>query len=217
MGEKRIVRVVRYLTVGAITLCAVLSAHTASAFPAAPTSGGTTLVSERFTGATADSRFHGFGSACLTGAARGPALRLGEGHTLRGCGTMVEGAVPPGAEAPYGYLQLTDASKDQAGAVLFESPIPATDGLEVTFQQWQYGGATPKPIGPGIVHADGISFFLSDGSRLSSCMRITWLTGGRRWVHERCVAVAGFWSPGARGGDRGRAGGVRRGGRRDAR
>ncbi|MFE4466055.1 hypothetical protein ACFRCR_13145 [Oerskovia sp. NPDC056781] len=60
--------------------------------------------------------------------------------------------------APYGYLQLTDASIDQAGAVLFDTAIPATQGLRVTFEQWQYGSTTA-----GIAPADGIAFFLVDG------------------------------------------------------
>jgi uncharacterized repeat protein (TIGR01451 family) len=67
--------------------------------------------------------------------------------------------VPPGDGAPFGYLQLTDASNNQAGAVLFDTPIRATDGLDVTFEQWQYGTTTPE-FSP----ADGISFFLTEGT-----------------------------------------------------
>lgn len=40
--------------------------------------------------------------------------------------------------------------------MLFDSPIQVRDGLEVTFEQWQYGSTTGTP-------ADGISFFLTDG------------------------------------------------------
>ncbi|MFD0850623.1 hypothetical protein ACFQ07_00005, partial [Actinomadura adrarensis] len=65
------------------------------------------------------------------------------------------GPVPPGSAAPFGYLQLTNAANDQAGAALFNSPIRATDGLDVTFEQWQYGSTTPQ------TPADGISFFLT--------------------------------------------------------
>ena len=32
---------------------------------------------------------------------------------------------------------------------------------------------------------------------LSSSTTITWLSGGRRWACERCIALAGLWSPGA--------------------
>ena len=117
---------------------------------------GTELVNEQFTGATADPRFIGYGSACLTGAPRGAVPGPGE-HPLGGCRSDPAGPVPPGNGAPHGYLQLTDAHNDQSGAALFNSPIPATDGLDVTFEQWQYGNTTQPP-------ADGISFFLTDGN-----------------------------------------------------
>jgi hypothetical protein len=51
---------------------------------------------------------------------------------------------------------LTDASNDQAGAVLYGTQIPSAEGIEISFQQWQYGGGSPP--------ADGISFVLVDGS-----------------------------------------------------
>ncbi|MFA1547910.1 hypothetical protein [Actinomadura chokoriensis] len=115
-------------------------------------------VEEPFTGATADSRFIGYGAACLTGARRGTAAEEATNHPLRGCRRDPAGPVPPGHAAPHGYLQLTDAHMEETGAVLFDSPIPAADGLVVTFEQWQYGNTTRAP-------ADGISFFLTDGSR----------------------------------------------------
>jgi hypothetical protein len=118
---------------------------------------GTPLVNETFTRAAADPRFRAFGSACLTGAPRGATPPPGE-HSLAGCTTTPVGPVPPGSATPFGYLQLTDASNDQTGAVLFDSPIPASDGLQVTFEQWQYGN------NPAFPPADGISFFLTDGA-----------------------------------------------------
>ncbi|MGA8116666.1 MAG: hypothetical protein WCA46_23775 [Actinocatenispora sp.] len=117
---------------------------------------GTDLETETFTGATADPRFRAFGSACLTGADCGAPPGPGE-HPLAGCSTTQVGPVPPGSGAPFGYLQLTDASNDQSGAVLFDSPIAASDGLDVTFEQWQYGNTSQVP-------ADGISFFLADAT-----------------------------------------------------
>ena len=39
-----------------------------------------------------------------------------------------------------GYLQFTDARDQRAGDILYDRPIPATAGLIVTFDQWQYGG-----------------------------------------------------------------------------
>ncbi|WP_131739381.1 lectin-like domain-containing protein [Actinomadura roseirufa] len=118
---------------------------------------GSLLVGESFTGADADSRFIGYGAACLTGAPRGAAPAEATNHSLGGCRRDPAGPVPPGDAATRGYLQLTDAHVEETGAVLFDSPIPAEDGLEVTFEQWQYGNTTGAP-------ADGISFFLTDGA-----------------------------------------------------
>ncbi|MFI0368841.1 hypothetical protein ACH35V_13225 [Actinomadura sp. 1N219] len=119
---------------------------------------GSVLVEEAFTGVTADSRFIGYGAACLTGARRGKVEAEAENHPLRGCRLDPVGPVPPGGAAPRGYLQLTDAHPEVTGAALFDSPIPARGGLEVVFEQWQYGNTTRSP-------ADGISFFLTDGAR----------------------------------------------------
>ncbi|GAA0246587.1 hypothetical protein GCM10009527_049060 [Actinomadura nitritigenes] len=144
----------------AVGVAASLAAATGSAqggqASAARLRQGSELVSETFTGATADPRFIGYGMACLTGAPRGGTPGEGE-HPLGGCRSDPEGPVPPGDAAPHGYLQLTDAHRDQTGAVLFDTPIPATDGLDVTFEQWQYGSTSQVP-------ADGISFFLTDGT-----------------------------------------------------
>ncbi|WP_242905092.1 lectin-like domain-containing protein [Actinomadura terrae] len=133
---------------------AVASSGYAVAASAAP---GPVLVDEPFTRATADSRFVGYGAACLTGAARGDAPAEGANHPLAGCRRDPAGPVPPGGAERRGYLQLTDAHPEVTGAVMFDSPVPARDGLEVTFEQWQYGNTTRAP-------ADGISFFLTDGA-----------------------------------------------------
>ncbi|NUO59259.1 MAG: hypothetical protein HOV71_01080 [Hamadaea sp.] len=117
---------------------------------------GTLLVDEPFTGASADARFAGYGSACLTGA---PSVTgIGDGlHPLGGCASAV-GPVPPSGGAPFGFLRLTDDLNDQSGAVLFDQALPADEGLEVVFDQYQYGSTTPA------TPADGISFFLVDGA-----------------------------------------------------
>ncbi|MGP3937326.1 DUF7507 domain-containing protein [Nonomuraea sp. KM88] len=132
-------------------LPALLPAQPASAQPVP-------LVEEDFTGATTIPEFRAVGSACLTGA---PAAEPpGPGNRpLGGCPQNAAGPVPPTGAAPYGYLQLTSADNDQSAAVLYDEPIPAEQGLEVTFEQWQYGTTTPE-FSP----ADGISFFLIDGA-----------------------------------------------------
>ncbi|SHN27196.1 DUF7507 domain-containing protein [Actinacidiphila paucisporea] len=114
---------------------------------------GSPLLQETFTQATA-SEFTGVGSACLTGAPSAAAPGPGD-HPLGGCPDGVNS--PPPDAAPFGYLRLTDASNDQSGAVLYNHALPATQGLDVTFDQWQYGSTTPA------TPADGISFFLVNG------------------------------------------------------
>lgn len=140
-------------------LCAFPTFVLAPAYASAAASGsGTPLVNETFTGATADPRFHAYGPACLTGAAQGADAPSAGG--LGGCGADAVGPVPPDSGAPHGYLRLTDASPDQSAAVLFNQPLPAAEGLSVSFDQWQYGGTPDTPTSRP---ADGIAFFLVDG------------------------------------------------------
>jgi len=130
----------------------------ASAAGGAPAAAGTPLVTESFTGASADPDFVAFGSACLTGAAAAASPPGPGSHPLGGCSPSPVGPVPPAGGAGFGYLQLTDSSTDQSGAVLYNQAIPAAQGLDVSFEQWQYGATAPNPP------ADGISFFLVDGA-----------------------------------------------------
>jgi hypothetical protein len=163
-------RAVAILTgVVAIVGCAAASA---AAVPAArQQASGPLLLDEDFTGASAIPEFTGYGTACLTGAPVAGAPPAGE-HSLSGC--PAQGAPPSGFEslfpvspplgaAPNGFLRLTDALSDQSGAVLFDTPIQATDGVEITFEQWQYGGYSTIPEFAGQT-ADGISFFLVDAA-----------------------------------------------------
>lgn len=140
-----------------LVLAGVLAAALAvgGAASAGAQASGPVLVDEDFTGAAAPGTFQAFGSACLTGAPPVLAAELGE-HPLTGCPETAVGPVPPNGGAPYGYLRLTDASHDQAGALLYDSPVPSSTGVEITFEQWQYGSNSQFP-------ADGISFFLVDG------------------------------------------------------
>ncbi|SPT49931.1 hypothetical protein [Actinomadura madurae] len=147
-------RVIR--AIAAIGMVAVVVAAGRSS--AADRRPGSVLVHEAFTAAAADARFVGYGAACLTGAPRGGKVAEAANHPLGGCHPDPAGPVPPTGAAPHGYLQLTDAHVEETGAVLFDSPVPTQDGLEVTFEQWQYGNTTRTP-------ADGISFFLTDGAQ----------------------------------------------------
>ncbi len=120
---------------------ALVGAPPAAAAPA------TILVNETFSGATvSDPLITGTGSTCLTGATAST-------PTLAACPTAQSGPVPPRGVTP-GYLQLTDAANNKAGAVFYNRPIPASAGIDATFELYQYGGTG----------ADGITFFLVDGS-----------------------------------------------------
>lgn len=115
--------------------------------PAPASAAGTALVTESFTGPTvADDAWRALGSACLTAATDpAPAGELGA------CAGS-EHAPAPGVTP--GYLQLTDDRSYSVGGVLTNQAFPGNGGAVVTFDQWQYGGNG----------ADGIGFFLTDGS-----------------------------------------------------
>ncbi|GGZ21109.1 DUF7507 domain-containing protein [Streptomyces nitrosporeus] len=148
------------LTTAALTLApgvaGPLTLGTGGFAHAQPRQSGSTLLDETFTQATAP-EFTGVGSACLTGAP-GVDVLPGPGNHPLGGSTAGIGPQPPNDAAPRGYLRLTESSNDQSGAVLYNHALPAEDGLDVTFDQWQYGTTTGA-----IAPADGISFFLVDG------------------------------------------------------
>ncbi|MFC5182146.1 DUF7927 domain-containing protein [Actinomadura harenae] len=128
------------------------AAHAARALAA----GGSDLLNETFEGATVqDPGFLALNDACLTGAPSGPDTTGPGAHPLGTCSEHQYGPVPPIGQVP-GYLQLTDASGARTGGVVYNRPLPANGGLDVTFEQYQYGGIE----GGG----DGIAFFLTDGA-----------------------------------------------------
>jgi hypothetical protein len=57
-----------------------------------------------------------------------------------------------------GTLRLTNASNDQSAFVLYNEAFDSTKGVNVTFDFFSYGGGG----------ADGLSFFLIDGSTLGA-------------------------------------------------
>jgi uncharacterized repeat protein (TIGR01451 family) len=119
----------------------------AGAGPAAAQT-GSLLVDETFAGTSAaDANFVPLGDACLTAATTAPPA----GHSTLGvCSSRTQS---PPATTP-GFLQLTDARTNRTGAVLYNRALPANGGIDITFEQYQYGGSG----------ADGIGFFLVDGA-----------------------------------------------------
>lgn len=82
------------------------------------------------------------GRACLT--AGGDTTQ----SPIAGCGLSTP--EPAGS----GALHLTNVNTAVSGFALYNRALPTTGGLDITFDQAQYGGSG----------ADGISFFLVDGS-----------------------------------------------------
>jgi hypothetical protein len=69
--------------------------------------------------------------------------------------TPIPGCANPALDTPgSGVLRLTTNAGDETGFALFNSPISAAGGLDIAFTQYQWGGDG----------ADGISFFIVDGS-----------------------------------------------------
>lgn len=61
-------------------------------------------------------------------------------------------------DTPENALRLTEASNDQSGFVLYDTAIPTSRGIDITFHQAQWGGNG----------ADGIVFFVKDAANTSN-------------------------------------------------
>ena len=145
------------LAAAAGVLAAVLvTTSSAEHVVAQSTGSGSTLLDENFQGSSVpDPNWVALGDACLTGATQAPPAgqsNLGPCHLTQ--------ESPPKGGLP-GYLQLTDAEYDREGAVLYNQALPSRAGVDVTFEQWQYGGSSSFS---GPAGADGIGFFLVNGA-----------------------------------------------------
>jgi hypothetical protein len=134
----------------------VVVASSVASSPGAGAATGSVLLDETFTGTSAASpNIVPLGNACLTAATTAPPAgrsRLGV------CSSRVQS---PPATTP-GYLQLTDASNNVTGAILYNRALPANGGIQITFQQYQYGGCIGQ--GGSCSGADGIGFFIVNGA-----------------------------------------------------
>jgi len=85
-----------------------------------------------------------------------PCLTAGRSDTTQTLfsGTMGGCATPAEAAAGSGRLRLTPAANAYASFFLLDTGLPVTDGIDIRFKFQQWGGSG----------ADGISFFLKDGS-----------------------------------------------------
>ncbi|GAA4846714.1 DUF11 domain-containing protein [Luteimicrobium xylanilyticum] len=167
-GRRRLVRTWATGAVVALVMSSAVAVSGAGPASADPPTGGSTIVDETFTNPTVpDDAWQPLGDACLTGMASdaptpttGSPLPSCSAHQVGGSdywGTGDQQAPPMGADAGDGFLQLTDSGGFRTGGILYNRPIPATAGISVTFQQWQYARSGPEG-------GDGIGFFLVDGS-----------------------------------------------------
>lgn len=105
------------------------------------------LLTETFSGSsTATGEWlYGGNSICLT---------AGDSNTPAG---SVPACSPTAIDAPGdGVLRLTSDASNQAGFVILNTPLNSSYGFSVTFDMYKYGTAAR--------HADGVGFFLVDGS-----------------------------------------------------
>ena len=112
---------------------------------------GTLLMNETFKGGSAaDPNLIPLNTACLTGAAAG-STPPADASRLGPCASSVDA---PATGVTPGYLQLTDNRNNTYGGVVYNKSLPGNGGLVAEFESYQYNGTK----------ADGISFFLTDGS-----------------------------------------------------
>jgi len=116
------------------------------------------LLTETFTQPTLLEPTKWVASAMISGVATStyPCLTAGTSGTNQTLfsGTMGGCANPAEAAAGSGRLRLTPAANSYSSFFLLDTGLPVTDGIDIRFKMQQWGGTG----------ADGISFFLKDGS-----------------------------------------------------
>ncbi|MEG5066172.1 DUF4347 domain-containing protein, partial [Microcoleus sp. B3-A4] len=96
----------------------------------------------------------------IFGASAPPGLTAGSTQNLSGVIPALGTGDPPGS----GTLRLTSNNFDEAAFVIYNNPISATEGLRVTFDFFAYNRGTVVDQQNNLFGADGISFFLIDGT-----------------------------------------------------
>ena len=134
-----------------------------------PTSALGQVIQDNFTGATVNYNWTPFLGACLTAGNNTGTIPACVGNSyyteqLVG-GSNANGILPDVAGA--GALRFTNGAPGgyaQAGGIISGFTFPSGQGLQVTFTTVTYRGDSGGGGGDG---ADGISFFLSDGTKNS--------------------------------------------------
>lgn len=105
-----------------------------------------TTYSDNFSGASSNLNWIPLSTACLTAGS--------------GAGSIPACASPKDAVGS-GALRLTSALNNQTGAILSDFTFPLSQGMQVTFTTYTYGGDSGGTARNG---ADGITFMLADGT-----------------------------------------------------
>jgi len=138
-----------WLTGGTLLLLATMNS---------PVAAQVTLVEEEFRDSTAFGWLSGAGlnsrAACLTAG---------------NASTPTNGSIPACSQGVpdvqgQGALRLTGAESNQSAFAFYNFPIPATFGLDITFNYFSYGGIE---AGNPSSQADGLTFFIFDGDTIS--------------------------------------------------
>lgn len=138
----------------ALGLVLLLLAAVLTVLPVVRAEAATLLVQEGFGGTSVvDPAWQPLDSGCITHATTAPP------STVSKLGVCSSRIFAPASSTNPGFLQLTDNRTNAKGGAVFNRPIPATGGLDVLFDQYQYGASLVFAGG------DGIGFFLTDGSK----------------------------------------------------
>lgn len=113
-----------------------------------------TTYTDNFSGATSSLKWLALNDACLTAGTAGKSTGV-----IPGCAKISVSS--PADAAGSGALRLTPAQGNQTGAILSNFTFPLSQGMQVTFTTYTYGGDKQSPAKDG---ADGISFMLTDGT-----------------------------------------------------
>lgn len=125
---------------------------------------GATTYSDNFTGGAATQKWIALSDACLTaGTLTGESSETNP--IIPGCNGRndTNGDPLPTDPTDQGALLLTPAVNSQTGAILSDFTFPMSQGLQVTFTTYSYGSTSNGA--PAHIGADGITFFLMDGTK----------------------------------------------------
>ncbi|KPC52148.1 pilus assembly protein [Amantichitinum ursilacus] len=120
-------------------------------------------VSENFSLSAAQNNWTPLGAACLTAGNNQPSSTATS--VIPACATNLGGGATgtlPDTSGN-GALRFTSKGTYQHGAIIYNNTFPTDQGIQVTFTAYTYNGSGDG--GTTNLGADGISFFLLDGSK----------------------------------------------------